>query len=288
MRRPWRSRTSTPDGPCPLDCQGRAAGERPDRRPAALGDGLHPGRVHFLVFHAGCAAGDVRALVAGRGLLDGGLVSAVQHVRPRALRLAVAPRAPGRAAAQPPCRRSSALPGPPLCAFGLASCMLLRSVPARVRADIWRGSSASAGASWPPISSCRVAIIWGLGSRLGTEIFPTIDTGQFRLRMRAPDGTDIDRTEQIVLKALEVIEHAAGADNVEMTPGLPGHDSLHLPDQHRLSMDAGAGGGGDVGGLEEGERHPRRAIQRGAPRKTRAGAARRAVSLSNRPTSSTR
>ena len=47
-----------------------------------------------------------------------------------------------------------------------------------------------------------VAIIWGLGSRLGTEIFPTIDTGQFRLRIRAPAGTDIDHTEQIVLKAL--------------------------------------------------------------------------------------
>ncbi len=31
-----------------------------------------------------------------------------------------------------------------------------------------------------------LAIIWGLGSRLGTEIFPTIDTGQFRLRIRAP------------------------------------------------------------------------------------------------------
>ena len=66
------------------------------------------------------------------------------------------------------------------------------------------------------------AIIWGLGSRLGTEIFPTIDTGQFRLRIRAPDGTDIDQTEQIVLKALEVIRDAAGADNVEMSLGYLG------------------------------------------------------------------
>ena len=82
-----------PDGPRPLDCQGRAAGKCADRRSAALGDGLHPGRVHFVVLHAGRAAGDVRALVAGRRVLDGGLVSAVQHVRPRALRLAVASRA---------------------------------------------------------------------------------------------------------------------------------------------------------------------------------------------------
>ena len=67
-----------------------------------------------------------------------------------------------------------------------------------------------------------MAIIWGLGSRLGTEIFPTIDTGQFRLRIRAPDGTDIDQTEQIALKALEVIRDAAGADNVETSLGYLG------------------------------------------------------------------
>ena len=66
------------------------------------------------------------------------------------------------------------------------------------------------------------AIIWGLGLRLGTEIFPTIDTGQFRLRIRAPDGTDIDHTEQIALKSLEVIRDAAGADNVETSLGYLG------------------------------------------------------------------
>ncbi len=61
------------------------------------------------------------------------------------------------------------------------------------------------------------AIIVGLGTQLGTEIFPTIDTGQFRLRVRAPDGTHIGRTEQIVLKVLEVIKETAGADNVELS-----------------------------------------------------------------------
>ena len=65
-------------------------------------------------------------------------------------------------------------------------------------------------------------VIWGLGSRLGTEIFPTIDTGQLRLRIRAPDGTDIDRTEQIVLKALQVVKDAAGGDNVQTSLGYLG------------------------------------------------------------------
>ncbi len=61
------------------------------------------------------------------------------------------------------------------------------------------------------------AVIVGLGSRLGTEIFPAIDTGQFRLRLRAPAGTHIGRTEQIVLKTLDVIQQAAGPDNVELS-----------------------------------------------------------------------
>jgi len=71
------------------------------------------------------------------------------------------------------------------------------------------------------LAACA-GILWGLGFRLGTEIFPTIDTGQFRLRIRAPDGTHIGRTEQIVLKALEVIRDTAGADNVQMTLGYLG------------------------------------------------------------------
>ncbi len=66
------------------------------------------------------------------------------------------------------------------------------------------------------------AILGGIGPRLGTEIFPTIDTGQFRLRIRAPDGTHVGRTEQIVLAALDVVKDAAGADNVETTLGYLG------------------------------------------------------------------
>jgi multidrug efflux pump subunit AcrB len=67
-----------------------------------------------------------------------------------------------------------------------------------------------------------VAVIAGLGSQLGAEIFPTIDTGQFRLRIRAPEGTDIDQTEQVVLKTLGVIRDAAGADNIERSLGYLG------------------------------------------------------------------
>ena len=133
-----------------------------------------------------------------------------------------------------------------------------------------------------------LAIIGLVGPRLGTEIFPTIDTGQFRLRIRAPDGTDIDRTEQVVLKALEVIQETAGADNVQMTLGYLGTIPSSLPDQRRVSMDAGAGGRGDVGGLEAGKRN-----QRSSPsRRNSAGnwprRCRTCSSPSSRPTSSTK
>ena len=99
------------------------------------------------------------------------------------------------------------------------------TVSAAATSGCWRGSSASAGASSRRIWPCRRRSSGLVGSRLGTEIFPTIDTGQFRLRIRAPDGTDIDRTEQVALKALEVIQDDRGSGQRADEPGLPRHDS---------------------------------------------------------------
>src|SRR5262249_20889851 len=65
-------------------------------------------------------------------------------------------------------------------------------------------------------------VIAGLGPRLGVEIFPTVDTGQFRLRLRAEDGTHFDRTETISLQALEIIKKKLGEDQVAMTLGYVG------------------------------------------------------------------
>lgn len=58
--------------------------------------------------------------------------------------------------------------------------------------------------------------------RVGAEIFPTIDAGEFRLRMRAPDGTHIDKTEQLALRVLDVIRDEVGAENVALTLGYVG------------------------------------------------------------------
>jgi multidrug efflux pump subunit AcrB len=65
-------------------------------------------------------------------------------------------------------------------------------------------------------------VIWLVGSWLGREIFPAVDTGQFQLRLRAPDGTRIEHTEQIAVQALDLIKEEAGADHVELSVGYVG------------------------------------------------------------------
>src|SRR5262249_49969117 len=63
-----------------------------------------------------------------------------------------------------------------------------------------------------------LALWWAVGHRgVGTEIFPTVDAGQFQLRLRAPTGTRIQRTEEITLQALEAIQEMVGTDKVAIT-----------------------------------------------------------------------
>lgn len=69
--------------------------------------------------------------------------------------------------------------------------------------------------------ACGVVIV-GLGSQLGRDIFPAVDAGQFRLRLRAPDGTHIGRSEEIAKEALKLIENEVGPDNIELTLGYVG------------------------------------------------------------------
>lgn len=66
-------------------------------------------------------------------------------------------------------------------------------------------------------------------SRLGVEIFPQIDAGEFRLRLRAPDGTHIDKTEQLSLAVLERIKERVGPENVALTLGYVGMIHSNFP-----------------------------------------------------------
>jgi multidrug efflux pump subunit AcrB len=70
---------------------------------------------------------------------------------------------------------------------------------------------------WGVVGAYSVAaavLLFVLIAQMHLEIFPTTDSGQFQVRLRAPTGTRIERTEVMTLKALEIIRHEVGPDNV--------------------------------------------------------------------------
>jgi multidrug efflux pump subunit AcrB len=71
--------------------------------------------------------------------------------------------------------------------------------------------------------------VWLIGRRMPTDLFPSANAGQFQVRLRAPTGTRLERTEVIVLKALDVIKAEAGADNVETTLAFVGNPTSNYP-----------------------------------------------------------
>ena len=77
-------------------------------------------------------------------------------------------------------------------------------------------------------AATTLAVVVLVGGRLGTEIFPRVDAGQMQVRLRAPAGTDIDGTEALARRALEVIRNDVGTDNVRTSLGLVGvHGSAY-------------------------------------------------------------
>lgn len=69
-------------------------------------------------------------------------------------------------------------------------------------------------------------VIVFVGLNLGTEIFPRVDLGQLQVRMRAPAGSHVNRTEAIALKAYDIIKSEVGPTNVDIMLGLVG---VHAP-----------------------------------------------------------
>ena len=74
-----------------------------------------------------------------------------------------------------------------------------------------------------------VGVVAAVGPRLGREIFPPSGVKQFQLRFRAPAGTKFESTERLGRDVLDEIEHAAGADNVEITLGYVGVQPSSYP-----------------------------------------------------------
>src|SRR5204863_3964829 len=63
----------------------------------------------------------------------------------------------------------------------------------------------------------------------GAEIFPRPESRLLQLRLRAPTGTRLERTELIALRAMDVIKDLVGAKNVEITTGFVGVPTPNYP-----------------------------------------------------------
>jgi multidrug efflux pump subunit AcrB len=63
---------------------------------------------------------------------------------------------------------------------------------------------------------------WLLISHIGRDVLPKSNAGQFQVRLRAPDGTRIERTELYMLKALHILDTMVGHGNVEVTSAMVG------------------------------------------------------------------
>lgn len=75
---------------------------------------------------------------------------------------------------------------------------------------------------------CIGLVAW-LTPQLGHSVFPVVDAGQFRLRMRAPDGTHIEKSESLAKQALQIIGDELGPANVELTLGYVGMIHSNFP-----------------------------------------------------------
>jgi multidrug efflux pump subunit AcrB len=61
--------------------------------------------------------------------------------------------------------------------------------------------------------------VWGLG-QLGTELFPRVDAGQFTILMRAPVGTRLEKTEELVAEVEQLVQKIVGeADPGDLVAG---------------------------------------------------------------------
>jgi multidrug efflux pump subunit AcrB len=73
--------------------------------------------------------------------------------------------------------------------------------------------------------------LWGKNGHpgLGTELFPAVDAGQFQMRLRAPDGSSLEKTEELAKRVLDEIAQISGKDKLDMTVTLVGNASYNYP-----------------------------------------------------------
>jgi multidrug efflux pump subunit AcrB len=74
-----------------------------------------------------------------------------------------------------------------------------------------------------------VGMVVGFGSLAKRELFPRVNAGEFQLRFRAPAGTRVAASEQLVIGVLDEIGRVAGPGNVAITIGYVGLQGASYP-----------------------------------------------------------
>ena len=63
---------------------------------------------------------------------------------------------------------------------------------------------------------------WLLLTHIGRDVLPKSNAGQFQVRLRAPDGTRIERSEEYMIRTLHILDTMVGHDNVQVTSAMVG------------------------------------------------------------------
>src|SRR5580658_5784473 len=86
-------------------------------------------------------------------------------------------------------------------------------------------------------------ILLGLGgaylliNTIGRDVLPKSNQGQFQVRMRAPDGTRLERSEEYMIRTLHILDSMVGHENVAVTSAMVGmHSSQFSTDPVYLFM----------------------------------------------------
>lgn len=66
-----------------------------------------------------------------------------------------------------------------------------------------------------------LAVFIGLNN-IGRDVLPRLNSSQFQLRIRCPEGTRIERTEDSLLKTIQILEQITGKENIAITSAFVG------------------------------------------------------------------
>jgi multidrug efflux pump subunit AcrB len=96
---------------------------------------------------------------------------------------------------------------------------------ARFRTAYGRVVRRSVASRWGVVAAYLIvagAVLLFAGGRVGREIAPLVDSGQFQVRIKAPTGTRLEITEELTRQALEIIKRDLGQDAVKITVAYAG------------------------------------------------------------------